>query len=78
MSRGFDYYNFVKRVIDASSVPVLPIRMSRQAVSEGADKTGEDLLKQLRLSCESLANSKDYKRVKIKGTKGYHYTGLEN
>lgn len=72
--RGFDYEQLARRVIDNSDQPVLPVAMQRQAMLEGANHQGEELRFRLRAVCERLVNNNGYKRVRVKGVSGYHYT----
>lgn len=70
---AFSYTSFARGIIDLSTTPVHPSSMVREAMAEGAPHSGEELRKQLRSGCESVANHKGYRRVKIKGVKGYQY-----
>tara|TARA_R110001606_G_scaffold399101_1_gene580735 strand:+ start:22742 stop:22972 length:231 start_codon:yes stop_codon:yes gene_type:complete len=73
MSSRFSYTQFIKQIIDSAKEPVSPSSLDRQAIGEGAPHTGETLRRKLRESGESLANSKGYRRLRVKGVPGYQY-----
>ena len=72
--RDIDYDLFVRNAITTSEHPVLPVSLQRGAAMAGANLEGERLRYKLRWACEALANGPDFKRVRVKGVSGYHYT----
>jgi len=77
MRTGFSYSDFVKGIIDNEQAPILPAGLVRQAIVQGAPHEGDKLRMRLREACDSLANSADYRRIRIKGVSGYHYLKIE-
>ena len=76
MRSNFSYRQFVKEVIDNSTVPVSARGMLREATALGAPDAGDELRKKLIQACEILASSKYYKRTRDNNVKGYLYEGV--